>query len=459
MKKLFILCLLAFAAALPAAQLIVFNSESLLDEASNPQEGTNITGDMLQMLFPGPNGTADPPDIFGGPGGDDFYIPVSAGDVTPWSGANEPALNWDQGLFNETFTIDSGLVGENFFVRLWNAVNPVSSTHYGDTDIFAIPTEPGVGAIFLDVVPTTGNARIADTAFTAQTLDPIPEPSGLPIVAILMGVLIFQVRKWKSRAPLLVAAAMTAGSSQAQLAPRLDITASRPILDVQMVQALPGNNIFSISHVPGALVQILSAGANDVIDLPDAQGNLQGDDTLLATVHVGDGIAPGENESGQLAISLVTLPAPGDKIYARAFNASTIEAATHWGQSILFDIEPLKVMDLSQLGLQATTIPIGAAGDSDADGDGFTDLQELLANTNASDGGDYLVVWSKDEDGIEVRFPGQPGRRYRVERCTNLAEGTWELIGETDLLTLAQEVGIPVGEDVAGCYRVWAIAP
>ena len=83
-----------------------------------------------------------------------------------------------------------------------------------------------------------------------------------------------------------------------------------------------------------------------------------------------------------------------------------------------------------------------------------------MANTNASDPGDYLVVWSKDEDGVEIRFPGQPGRRYRIERCTSLKDDTWELLAETDLLTVAQEVGIPVGDQGdTRCFRVWAIAP
>lgn len=189
-----------------AAVLLIYNTESLLDETATELQGTSSGGDYLQFLLTGPNNLPDAPDEYGNAGGDDELVSIFVGNNPSHVGANEPAPNWNLGLFNETLEIDNALIGENVFLRFWNASSPFFSTHYGDSAVTSIPTPPGIGAAFLDLVPTSGSPRTTDTAFAALAPANVPEPSGFAFLSLVAMVLIkrgvFRRAGGKERGPV-----------------------------------------------------------------------------------------------------------------------------------------------------------------------------------------------------------------------------------------------------------------
>src|SRR5437660_10397929 len=83
----------------------------------------------------------------------------------------------------------------------------------------------------------------------------------------------------------------------AQITPNQIVQASVGIVD-QNGTTLPGSNPFGPSPIPGCLVQILNAGANAVFDLPNLDGTPSGDDTVIFTTQIGQGIATNMPVSG-----------------------------------------------------------------------------------------------------------------------------------------------------------------
>ncbi len=67
---------------------------------------------------------------------------------------------------------------------------------------------------------------------------------------------------------------------------------------------------------------------------------------------------------------------------------------------------------------------------ADADGDGMTDVQELIAGTNPDSAASVFaaeVLTVDDEAGITIRWPSVAGAKYTVLRATNLMEGLQNL--------------------------------
>ena len=72
-----------------------------------------------------------------------------------------------------------------------------------------------------------------------------------------------------------------------------------------------------------------------------------------------------------------------------------------------------------------------AAGDTDSDGDGVTDADEVLAGTDPNNASDFFRIESvgKTVSAALIRIPGKPGRTYQIFWSESLAGGTWVNVG------------------------------
>jgi len=126
---------------------------------------------------------------------------------------------------------------------------------------------------------------------------------------------------------------------------------------------LPGNADPALSNfctvVPGCVVEIISVGSNGMAHVPNVNGSPSGGDSNLFTTFIGEGVTC--ETLGQFSTSFYPPPAVGTKLYGRVFNAPSLGQATYWGQSSNFTTDGSTVMDLSALGLHATTIRNGAS--------------------------------------------------------------------------------------------------
>ncbi|MBI5397273.1 MAG: hypothetical protein HZA91_18395, partial [Verrucomicrobia bacterium] len=111
-------------------------------------------------------------------------------------------------------------------------------------------------------------------------------------------------------------------------------------------------------------VLVIDAGANGVADSPDHNGNPMGDDILIATTTIGEGIAPDIALSGRFSTSIYPPPGAGAKVYVRVLNVAAPGQATHYGQSSLFTVAGVDVLDVSALGLAATAQALDIAAPS-----------------------------------------------------------------------------------------------
>lgn len=229
----------------------------------------------------------------------------------------------------------------------------------------------------------------------------------------------------KTITPLLLCVSLlyTASARGQGLPAPLDITAGSSIVD-ETGSLLPGSNpnsdAFGYPVVSGCLVQILAVGGNGVPDLPQADGSPGGDDSLWHTIQIGEGISPARTLSGRFSKSIYEYVPQGSRYYARAFNATDLADATHWGQSEVFTLQGQNVFDVSKLGLWGTTLPLGAdLAATDSDGDGLSDAQEMRANTSATDAGDHLKTQSASAvypEAFLFDIDAKAGRSYRLMR-------------------------------------------
>jgi|SRR5579862_9410125 len=206
---------------------------------------------------------------------------------------------------------------------------------------------------------------------------------------------------------------------------------------------LPGNtdpaNSNECTIVPGCVVEILSVGSNGVAHVANLDGSPSGGDSNLFTTFVGEGIPPC-GTAGVLDTSFYPPPPIGTKIYARVFNASSVGQATAWGQSADFTTDGSSVMDLSTLGLKATTMPLGVNLSTTTDSKGLTYLYELTANTNPQNPSDLfkannIIVPSQAGQPIQVNVMGHVGRMYTLQRSTDMAAWSNIVSSATGVLT------------------------
>jgi hypothetical protein len=224
---------------------------------------------------------------------------------------------------------------------------------------------------------------------------------------------------------------LAAHGASAQLGSPQGVYNSVPMVDA-FGSVLPGTNPYLSNEcavVSGCLVEILSDGSNNVAHVANLDGSPSGGDTILFTVFVGQGDPDCVTYGGEFSTSFYPPPTAGTKIYARVFNAPTLGQAGYWGQSADFTVtnidNQLVSMDLSVLGLKATTMPKGV-NLSTIDSKGFTYLYELTANTNPQNPTDLFTaasieVSSQGGHPVQVGAMGHAGRSYTLQRSLDLA--------------------------------------
>jgi hypothetical protein len=313
-------------------------------------------------------------------------------------------------------------------VRFWNAATVANATYYGVSDLFALPPGDIFNLAEFDFAPLETSPHITDTPFTYEPLLAIPESSSLFGIGLIV-LLWVKRRQWL--ATISVGALMFTSQVHAQDLRRFDMTASVGIRGAEGT-LLPGQNPDVWGNTGGCLVQILDVGPNGVADLPALDGTPGGDDLIFTTTVIGKGMAPNLPVSGRFAATVFPAPANGRRLYARVFNGPTEGAATRWGQSATFVVDGSAVLDVSVLGLGATTQTVGVDPRLvDTDGDGRSDFAELVANTNPLDGSDVLAAGPLQltPGSSGVGMEARAGREYVLQRSLDLAG--WADVGPT----------------------------
>ncbi len=108
---------------------------------------------------------------------------------------------------------------------------------------------------------------------------------------------------------------------------------------------------------------------------------------------------------------------------------------------------------------------VGSAGDlsrpqDDADGDGFSNLQEFLSGTDPMDPQSFLKIEIAPADSVSqtasLTWPSVPGKSYQVQYRTNLTDPAWLNFGPAIVATNSISIAVPLTSST-GFYRVIAV--
>ena len=211
---------------------------------------------------------------------------------------------------------------------------------------------------------------------------------------------------------------------------------------------------------------------------------------------VGKGHNAATAYSGIFCLVLPQPPAAGTKIFARAFNASTVEAASFYADSDVVEVvagQPTLVLNFGPIAELDTDDDDGDGlsnswekslgtdpGNPDTDGNGMTDYQEWLAGTDPLDPNSLLEFVRIRPDGrvvavganggdvarIRVGWQSVPGKTYRLEHVAALPPVVgvpleFELIEE---ITAGEderqiEMLVDLEEGRSGFFRVRLVVP
>lgn len=184
-------------------------------------------------------------------------------------------------------------------------------------------------------------------------------------------------------------------------------------------QLLPGNNLGRITittygpYIPGAVIQLLSAGPDGIANMPDCSGNITGDDTVIVTHAIGETIAIFKTVTGKFDFILTDNEIPTGLIYLRVFNRDSISGSSHYGQTQVVAVNDLTVASggndiyfyVNEYGLLSTNIgfgcpPVANAGGPYTVGEGSTIQFDASATADPDDPIENLVFeWDFDCDG------------------------------------------------------------
>jgi len=220
--------------------------------------------------------------------------------------------------------------------------------------------------------------------------------------------------------PLLLLFGFIASTGYAQVDPnssKLHIAATLGITD-ENGALLPGNNPARQTnttygpYVPGAVVQLISVGADNIANPPSETGGVTGDDVLLSTHAIGEGVNILYTVSGKFDFILVGADIPAGYVYIRIFNKSSLAEATYYGQAtpvsystLAGNLDRYYYVNLNGLTttdqmLSQNTSPVANAGGPYTIDEGSTIQLDAGATTDPDDQiGDLTFEWDLDCDG------------------------------------------------------------
>ena len=215
----------------------------------------------------------------------------------------------------------------------------------------------------------------------------------------------------------------------------------------------PGSPDFGQPYTAGDVVQILTVQTNElgvyVVQPPGTNGLPT---NLLSTVihedRIGKGVDPALGPTGRFGTSIPALSRSGTqpiKLVARAFNAPSLDTASFYLDSELYDAPtasgakygvfipqfttlgttlPLDGTDYDGDGLtRSWEISYGANPDNpDTDGDGMADGPEIRAGTGVTDDSSLLqMVWLTPlpPGDMGISWDSVVGKTYQIQYTTN----------------------------------------
>lgn len=221
---------------------------------------------------------------------------------------------------------------------------------------------------------------------------------------------------------------LAVGVAQAQRVP-LHAASAQPLL-----------NEYGQTASSGALVQFLLV--NGHLYPPDVNGQPHPNNPVLFTTRIGNGVINSPATAGKFSAAIT--PRPGmspaggqvkTAIVARAFNASTMGAASFYEDSQVHTVELSRAIFYPVM--NATTNPLDAAdadGDGvnnswekslgsdpqsrDTDGDGVSDGDEFLAGTSLTDEESFLAmvrVFPIPGGHLRAEWESVPGKQYQLQ--------------------------------------------
>ncbi len=193
---------------------------------------------------------------------------------------------------------------------------------------------------------------------------------------------------------------------------------------------------------------------NGLVHAPDASGEAHEDNPLLTPESIGGiGMNTFSTNSGLFAMVFSRRPDPGTRIFARVYNAPTVEEASFYADTYVAmtpasrnvssvvltfrEVQPLDPADDDGDGLSNSWEKLLGTDPNlaDTDGDGMSDHQEFLAGTDPLNADSVLAFRSiQDESGLSkqtngettsramrIRFQSVPGKTYQVQWAPSLS--------------------------------------
>lgn len=133
-----VLLLCTMVVQLQAGTFEAMSTSGIFDtDGTTPLLGTAVSGDLIQLIWAGPDGLADTAGVAGGTTGDDSLL------GTAYIGYGYP-FEPNMGKFTAQWDHDLIVLGANLFIRAWNDTGFVDGQYiyYGDSEMHTVASVP-----------------------------------------------------------------------------------------------------------------------------------------------------------------------------------------------------------------------------------------------------------------------------------------------------------------------------